>query len=74
MLTRHIRESLQGTPGPFPDFLGGAWGRGYVVGGGGGGGRGGERCLYVKGNMFVTTFPTKTFSDMIFPLHTASCS
>ena len=53
MLTRHIRESLQVTPGPFPNFLGGAWGRGYVVGGGG------ERCLYVKGNMFVTTFPTK---------------
>ena len=25
MLTQHIRESLQVTPGPFPDYLGGAW-------------------------------------------------
>ena len=28
MLTRHIWEFLQVTPGPFPDFLGGAWGQG----------------------------------------------
>ena len=31
LLTQHIREFLQVTPGPFPDFLGGAWGRGYSV-------------------------------------------
>ena len=31
MLTRHIRKNLQVTPGPFPDFLGGAWGQGYTA-------------------------------------------
>ena len=34
---------------------------------------GGVLCMCVKENMSVTTF-TKTFSDMIFPLHPASCS
>ena len=29
MLTQHIREFLQVKRGPFLDFLGGAWGRGY---------------------------------------------
>ena len=30
LLTQHIREFLQVTPGPFPDFLGGTWGQGYI--------------------------------------------
>ena len=29
LLTQHIQEFLQVTPGPFPNFMGGAWGRGY---------------------------------------------
>jgi len=29
MLTQHIQETLEVWPGPFPDFLGGAWGWGY---------------------------------------------
>ena len=39
MLTRHIRESLQVTPGPFPDFWVGpgdkarGWARDYQNGG-----------------------------------------
>jgi len=28
MLTQHIQERLQVWPGPFSDFLGGAWGWG----------------------------------------------
>ena len=30
MLTQHIQEFLQVTPGPFPEIVGGAWGWGYI--------------------------------------------
>ena len=39
------RKYMEMLPGPFPDFLGGTWGRGWG-GGGGGGVRRGEEQLF----------------------------